>query len=555
MKRVAVHVLCSLVVLVLAGCQTAQRPQAAQRFLAPTSTAPTSMVSASEVDAETATLVVDGSNRSASDSNPGSAERPLRTVRRAAALAAVNNLRGIATRIRIRSGVYRETVTLGAWDGQTSAPISFEGPATGAAVLSGSDVWFGWTRVPGTNLYRHRWNYRWGLTPLPPGWDEARVPDITRRREMVFASGRLLRQTLSLAELSRTRGGAFFIDEGKGTVTLRLPSGLRIGKVKIEVATREHLLRIDSRTDVRVSNLTFRHAASPLQKAAVRVESSRNVEVSNAKFVWNNWTGLALNDDRDVSLERSTFDHNGSMGLDALRVKGLSMDHTSNSYNAWRGHWGGWHGWENGMKLGGVHQAVLRNHTATRNHSYGLWLDTDNSDITINSARICDNRLAGIFLEASQGPTTLDRTTVCRNGNYGVLAGNASKVTIANSHILGNGRAQIVLSGVQSGLPVTDWESGQRLNVQSTGWTVERNAISASDLQLLVENTWSAETWADTRASYAWNYNTWTSPTTETFRLLGTYRLGNFAEWQAHTGLDNGSTHHRTVPVSQARMP
>jgi hypothetical protein len=535
MKRAAfvvlgVAVLCCLAVLFVVLQRQAEKPErvATDEHRAP----------------ELATLVVDGSSQAASDSNPGTSERPLLTVNRAAGLAAANNLRGIGTRIQIRPGVYRELVTLGPWRGQTDAPLSLEGPTNGTAVLSGSDVWTHWSRVPGTKLYRRAWPYRWGLSPLPTGWDEARMPEIVRRREMVFANGRMLRQVLRTSDLARTAGGAFAVDEANGRVTIRLPAKRTIGRTRIEVATRPEILRIGGRNNVRVSNLTFRHAASPLQQTAVRVERASNVAISNAKFVYNNWTGLALNDDRGITIQQSAFDRNGSMGFSALRVNTLRLTDTSNSYNTWRGNWGGWYGWENGMKLIGVHGATLERHTAIGNHSYGLWLDTDNRDVTIQDARICNNRLAGVFLEASQGPITLDETTICRNGQRGILAGNASSVTLTDSEIVDNGHAQIVLSGVQSGRSVTDWESRERLNVLSTGWNVERNNIQAADGQLLVDNTWSAATWASARPTYRWNSNTWTGAE-KPFRLLGTYRLGTLAEWQAHTGLDSESAQQR----------
>jgi hypothetical protein len=502
--------------------------------------------------ADQAVLVVDGSDEGASDRNPGTLRQPLRTVGRAASLAAANNLRGVGTRIQIRPGTYRESVMLGTWRGQTPAPISFVGPTSGNAVLSGSDVWTGWTRVGDTDLYRHAWPYRWGLSQLPAGWTEARIPDIVRRRELVFADGRLLRQVLATADLARTPGGGFAVDEANGLVTIRLPAGQEIDRTRIEVATRDHLLTISGRTNVQVSNLTFQHAASPLQRAAVRVERSSDVQIGNAEFVWNNWTGLALNDDRDITIRRSAFDQNGSMGFSALRVKTLHLERTSNSYNTWRGNWGGWLGWENGMKLIGVHGAVLRHHTAIGNHSYGLWLDTDNRDVTVRNARICNNRLAGVFLEASQGPITLDRITVCHNGARGILAGNASGVTVTDSLIVNNGLAQIVLSGVQSGRQVTDWESRERLNVLSTGWRVEGNRVRAANNQLLVDNTWSAATWAHARPHYRWNGNVWTSAADRPFRLLGTYRLGTFPNWRAHTGLDEGSVHAPTPAPPQA---
>lgn len=122
----------------------------------------------------------------------------------------------------------------------------------------------------------------------------------------------------------------------------------------------------------------------------------------------------------------------------------------------------------------------------------------------------------------------------------------ASRVTIAHSRIMDNAKAQIILSGDQNGRPVTNWESGQALNVQSTHWTVKHNDIRAAPRQLVVESTWSKTTWAMTRPSYAWMNNSWAGATNRIFLIPGTYQLGTLREWQARTGLDRGSMQRRS---------
>ena len=193
------------------------------------------------------------------------------------------------------------------------------------------------------------------------------------------------------------------------------------------------------------------------------------------------------------------------------------------------------------MKLISVHNATIRHHTATGNSSYGLWLDTDNRQVTIQDSRICGNRLAGLVLEASQGPITVHHATICRNGERGIVASNASNVTVSDSDVLDNATAQVTLSGVQNGRLVTDWESKRQINVLSSGWTVRHNRVHAGKGQLLVDNTWSAATWTAVRHTYAWTGNNWTSSDPKAFRLLGSYRLGTLADWRAATGLDRRS--------------
>src|ERR1700674_4790758 len=59
---------------------------------------------------ETATLYVDAIK--GSDSNPGTSQRPLKTVGAAATKAVSNNQAGVGTKVIIRTGTYREAVTM-----------------------------------------------------------------------------------------------------------------------------------------------------------------------------------------------------------------------------------------------------------------------------------------------------------------------------------------------------------------------------------------------------------------------------------------------------------
>jgi len=270
------------------------------------------------------------------------------------------------------------------------------------------------------------------------------------------------------------------------------------------------------------------------------VDNSSAVTIANSRFVWNNWTGLGLSKVKSIAITGTNLDDNGSMGLGALRVTGLTMTGTTNNRNAWRGEWGGWNGWENGMKLVSVHGATITGHTAIGNHSHGLWLDSDNRDITVTGATICGNKLAGMFLEASQGPIRIDRTTICDNRDRGILAGNASNVTISGSRIVNNDNSQLNLSGVQTGRKVTDWETGRSIDVGNANWTVTGTLFQGSTTrQLLVDNTWSAATWTSLKPTFTWSGNDFRNPAAPaSFRLLGSGQLGTLSDWQRSTGLD-----------------
>src|SRR5438105_4913554 len=143
---------------------------------------------------ETASLYVDANH--GSDSNPGSQQRPLKTIGAAAAKAITNNQAGIGTKVIINSGTYRETVALTGNVKDTLLPITFQAATAGTAILSGADVWGGWKVYSGnSNIYTHAWPNRWGLCPLDTGsGTPPPEEDVVRRRETVFVNSLALTQ-------------------------------------------------------------------------------------------------------------------------------------------------------------------------------------------------------------------------------------------------------------------------------------------------------------------------------------------------------------------------
>ena len=180
-------------------------------------------------------VVVDAAG--GSDGQPGTAALPVRTIGAGTAIAEVNNRAGVATRVVVRAGTYREAVKLNRWRSSTDAPITLE--AQGEVVVSGSDVWTGWTPTGQAGVVARAWPHRWGVTPLPDGWADwwaaNHIDAVVQRREMVFVNGQLLRQVLSADALAAT-AGSFFVDEAAGQVYLRPPAGTQMATATVEVA-------------------------------------------------------------------------------------------------------------------------------------------------------------------------------------------------------------------------------------------------------------------------------------------------------------------------------
>ena len=204
----------------------------------------------------------------------------------------------------------------------TPAPITLSGAGTGV-VISGSDTWKGW--VGGDSIYRHAWPHDWGFASVPSEWPEGvhaylDANSIIRRQEMVFIDGRPLLQVTSVDAMNSTEN-SFFVSEESDQLLLNIPSEMDISLSHVEVAIRPSLLVVESRQNVTIKNVTFQHAASPLQGAAVRIAQSENVSVVDTRFVWNNSRGLGMYESGDVTIQNVSALTTGSAASPAIAYK------------------------------------------------------------------------------------------------------------------------------------------------------------------------------------------------------------------------------------------
>jgi hypothetical protein len=476
---------------------------------------------------------VDARSPAASDQNPGTAPLPLKTLRRTVELAGAANAGGTPATILVHPGTYRESVPVPA--GGTGAAMILRATDAGQAVISGSDIWTGWTRRGPTPVFTHAWPYAWGLAPAPPRWPP--LQDIVRRREMVFVNGRLLRQVLAPASLEE---GTFFVDEAGRTIALSAPGGADPNTATVEVAVRPTLLAAAGRANLTVSGLVFEHGATPVDESAVTFDRMTNLVVQDTVVRWNNWGGLAINQSADVTAVRNIASHNGGRGMEAWRVRSLHFAGNDTSSNNWRGGWGHFTGWAAaGFKAMQIHGGAIDHHEARFNRAHGLWLDTDNEHVTITDGVWCSNLRNGGFIEASQGPITIVRATSCGNGQRGILATESSHLTVRNSALYGNGEAQFEVGGEPS-RRVTNWETRRTADVRTENLTLCGNAVvGEKDGQDVL----AVPSWTFLLSSLRSSRNDWWNPhTAASFRLEGSTHL-DLAGWRRASGQDADSVY------------
>jgi hypothetical protein len=486
-------------------------------------------------------------NPQASDSNPGTPQLPLKTIGKAREIALVYNTNNIGTKILISPGYYRESIDV--WQA-TDAPIIFEAMRKGQVYIAGSDVWTGWQRQGNANIYTHPWPYDWGLVDVPAEWlsdplTQTALAPIVRRREMIFVNGTSLRQVLSYAELSEK---SFYVDETLDTVYIWPPAGTAIETANIEVAVRPVLFSALEKANIVLRGLVFRHANNPFETSAVNFGTDSNILVEDCQFVWNNWGGLGIGSSEAVTVRRSVANYNGGIGMGAAFGKNFLFEDNETSYNNWRGIRAGYIGWSiAGLKHLFIHSAIYRRHKAVNNQTLGFWLDTDNTNISVEEAFLHNNLSFGMFIEANQGPITVKDSTICHNKDAGFLINNSRGVTLAHNIIYGNKRAQILAEGTPpEGRPVTNWETGEDIMLLSGEWTLQDNDIVGKDAsQLLLEiNLGGADSqaWTTFVDSLTSEENVWYNPASHNvFKVFGwsiQEKQVDFTEWQAITGQD-----------------
>lgn len=492
-----------------------------------------------------------------SDHNPGTKARPLRSINRAAAVALNNYVSGVSTVVYIAPGVYRESITLFGFDKPEGATISFEGDPNGQTVISGSSIWADWVPTGESGIYKHSWPYKWGQCSVPSGWP--RLSEIILHREMLFVNGSLMTQVLSKDAMLPN---SFYVDEGASVIYIEPASHIDIARATVEISTIPSLLFVNQISHLSIHNLTFEHANSCLQESAaagVRIQNGSHINIVSSSFDWNNWIGLALMNLADVKIKSITADHNGELGVNGYRLRNLLMQDINTSYNDWRGLWGNFDTWEaGGSKFLHTHGGILSIYKAVQNGGRGIWLDTDNEEVTISDALIAHNTQDGVFLEKNEGPLTITGSTLCDNA-AGIRT-NSALVSLLNNVVTDNIQSQIYVDGSEGNPVVRNSETSARYKISATGFVLQHGTYSSFGSGLLMLVQLPARNDAiEFLGSIKSDYNTWTfTSNTAAFRwkVADVSTAGDINWWRTFTRQDLESTftvgaHPHTCPGDQ----
>ncbi|WP_420457128.1 right-handed parallel beta-helix repeat-containing protein [Rubrivirga sp.] len=384
------------------------------------------------------TYVVDGSDPSASDGNPGTSDQPWRTISRAARAGALRP----GDAVLIRAGVYREAVRPASGGTGPDARVTFAALPGETVVVTGADrADDGWTRQPNGG-----WRRPWTGGQMLPYSD-----DPTFRLELMAADGRVLRPVGRRAELASGR----FWREGPDAAPVALVARFEDGRPPsqaglVEVGTRRVLFAPlgpdpyagcgDPATPgwIRVVGITFRHATNRAQEGAVCAGSEGGL-FEDVRVEWTNGLGIDASG-REHTFLRTRADLNGQMGWGGSCQRCL-FDETAAVGNNWKGHDPGWEA--GGGKWTETSDSVFRRHYAAHNDGPGLWLDGDNHRNTIEGGLLVGNRGAGVMLELNTTGTLVQHTVVAGTRwvewtGSGVLSQAASGNAFVHNTVVAN---------------------------------------------------------------------------------------------------------------------
>ena len=352
----------------------------------------------------------------AADSGPGTAERPWKTISKAAASVGPGDL------VVIHGGVYRERVVVKT-DGTAAQPIRFAAAPGEWVVLTGADRLTGWKQAPGEDpVYTVAWPHRFNTyskTMTHPGDEYHRV---IGRCEQVFVNGYAMRQVLSAAQLGP---GSFFADVTNQLLYAWDSANGDLTKAHVEASVRSEILRVEG-AHVQVRGLRFRYAANAAQHGAV-VLTGHHDALDDCVVEETNASGATFQAE-DIVVRRCVFRENGQLGFGANRAHRLLLKDCTVEHNNTKNFSRDWEA--GGDKLVLCRGAVLERSRFLRNRGNGVWFDIGNEQCVVRQCLIADNEDAGIFYEISYSLHAHDNVIVgngfaSTSGAWGAQAGIA----------------------------------------------------------------------------------------------------------------------------------
>lgn len=376
--------------------------------------------------------------KSATDSGPGTAEAPYKTI-----AYAMSQLQP-GDKLTIAAGTYREPIIIQprTWpNGDNPAMTVIEGK--GKVVIKGSDVIKDWRELGNGRYFK--------TIPVEPQQVFVDNQPLTQIGGTIFG-GFPEKQDHPLQALHKSQKGiwpgrragnqenmppdSFYYDKPSQTLYLQLKSnGLK--ERTVEVSTRPQLLVGNDLRYITVKNLHFQHSNTSTNiRAAAVTMSGQFITLENIHVYRADSVGIDIWGD-DITLRSSSAIECGQIGLKA-RGKRISLVDNETSRNNTRG-FNKW--WEAGgakfVGLGGLQDSVVSGHKSFANAGDGIWFDWKNRNNILQNGNFSYNQGFGIQYEASDRGTIVNNI-VLGNEQRGIYLPHTSHTVVAHNLVAGN---------------------------------------------------------------------------------------------------------------------
>jgi parallel beta-helix repeat protein len=340
--------------------------------------------------AHAADLVVDQRNPKASDQNPGTKQKPLKTIQAAASRVKAGD------KVTIHAGEYRETVIIKA-SGTPQAPIVFEAAPNETVVIKGSDVIKGWVRTS-PNVWKAK------LPPVPPRAGKSDDPSFWRTNDVrqVFIKDGILLDAVHLrpAPVDQLKEGNFFCDIPNDELYIWLKDSDDPNRLTIEASVRGAWLYLWG-NNVIIRNLQMRHASTiAIINWPACALNGESIVLENCQLTWGDFEGLSV-EGRGNKIVSCTVSCHGNSGINGTGEEHL-IENCRLMYNNIDHYDPNWH--SGGAKLiPRFNRGRIIHNEFAHNIGPGLWLDDGSSENLIEGNLCHDNEGPGLMVEISAG--------------------------------------------------------------------------------------------------------------------------------------------------------
>ncbi|MEW6753418.1 MAG: right-handed parallel beta-helix repeat-containing protein [Candidatus Latescibacterota bacterium] len=380
-----------------------------------------------------------------SDTNPGTAAQPFRTVSAGVACARAGDTVWIAT------GVYREMVSLNRGGSDAAHPLTLRARPGAQVSIRGSDLVTGWQHHAGDVYRRDAWPVN-SQQVFVDGQPLRQIGRGSPFHDRVY-DGRPILPAVGQGRADM-QPGTFWYSRADSVLYVWLTEGSDPGRHVVEVSVRNWIVPPwvgRSVNHVVIRDLHFAHSNQTCQGQAMGLVCvwGYGWRLTNCTFAYGDFNGVRIMGGGH-RITDCVFKYNGAVGInitgsDAAHgwrtwadrpPQKIVLEGNDTSHNNYRGFDRAWNA--GGIKaIPSCTDVSVLGHRAVGNNGPGIWFDGLCRQIRIDGCRVEGNQGSGIFFEISDG-AAIANNLVVDNAQIGIYVAASDSAWVVNNTVVGN---------------------------------------------------------------------------------------------------------------------